>query len=123
MTTADYQALAQGVGAMGTQAWYSSRLYLFGGAMAVATDTSNRPFISATRWVAAGELVWWAGQGGEGGQGGFAVGDGLALPGPAHASPNPSIPPDHPAHASPTRLAGTTAGGWSTSGTRGWCST
>ncbi|PSC75411.1 hypothetical protein C2E20_1400 isoform X1 [Micractinium conductrix] len=56
MTTADYQALAQGVGAMGTQAWYSSRLYLFGGAMAVATDTSNRPFISATRHY-GGRLV------------------------------------------------------------------
>lgn len=62
MTTTDYQVLALGVGAMDTQAWYSSRQYLFGGAMALATDAGNRPFISATRHY-GGRLVHFGHEG------------------------------------------------------------
>lgn len=41
VTTADYQALGQGVGTLDTSAIYGSRLLLYGNAMAIAADGPN----------------------------------------------------------------------------------
>ncbi len=49
-TLADYQALAQGVGTIGTGAYYASVHYLYGSSAAIAVDSGNSAMVVAATY-------------------------------------------------------------------------